>query len=55
MTGISAMVRSGSIDSSGDDILVNLAASNGETHPSRALLLNFDGNQEDLTDYEPHV
>ena len=38
-----------SIDISGDQILVNQAASNGEIHPSRAVLLDFDGNVEDLT------
>ncbi len=41
--------RVSSIDISGDQMLVNLAASNGETHPSRALLVEPDGNVEDLT------
>ena len=43
------------IDIAGDQILVNLAATNGETHPYRALLINFDGTQEDLADYDAHV
>lgn len=43
------------IDISGDQILVNLSAANGEAHPSGALIINFDGNQEDLADYDAHV